>query len=172
MNSNVSIGLPAPDFTLTDLEGVPHALKDYLGRIIILDFWSCECPWSERTDMELLRLYSSWGDQVRLLFIASNANETGEQIRQTAQARRLPLVLLDPCQQVADLYGAQITPQLFVVDSLGILRYRGAFDDVTFRKRTPAQAYLKQAITALLAASPPNPVETPPYGCSIVRFAL
>lgn len=172
MNTNLSIGMPAPDFRLTDIAGASHALVDFLGRIVILDFWSAECPWSERTDLELANLSSTWGDQVRLLFIAPNANESKEQIQHAAQARHLSLVLLDTHQHVADLYGAQVTPHLFVVDARGILRYRGAFDDVTFRKRVPAQAYLKQAVTALLAGFDPSPVETPPYGCSIVRFAL
>jgi hypothetical protein len=58
-----------------------------------------------------------------------------------------------------------------VIDATGILRYRGAFDDVTFRQRTPARFYLKEAVEVLLAGKLPDPAETQPYGCTIVRYS-
>jgi hypothetical protein len=67
-------------------------------------------------------------------------------------------------------HGAQTTPHLFLIDPGGFLRYQGAFDDVTFRQRTPTQAYLYQAVEALLAGRLPDPAETPAYGCAIVRY--
>ena len=36
----LDIGDPAPDFTLPDLDGVPHTLSDYLGRVVVLAFWA------------------------------------------------------------------------------------------------------------------------------------
>ncbi|MFH2102282.1 MAG: hypothetical protein ABIJ39_02840 [Chloroflexota bacterium] len=70
---------------------------------------------------------------------------------------------------VPEAYDAKTTPHLFVVDPDGILRYQGAFDDVTFRQRTPAVGYLAQAVEALLSGGRPDPAETPPYGCALVR---
>ena len=40
----------APDFTLPDLDGAPHALSNYRGQVVIVNFWSAECPWAERAD--------------------------------------------------------------------------------------------------------------------------
>ena len=54
----------------------------------------------------------------------------------------------------------------------GILRYRGAVDDVTFRQRIPTQNYLYHAVEAVLAGARPKQTETPAYGCAIVHFAL
>jgi hypothetical protein len=70
---------------------------------------------------------------------------------------------------VADLYEAQTTPHVFVIDREGILRYRGAVDDVTFRQRTPARFFLDEAVEALLEGHVPALVESPAYGCTIVR---
>jgi hypothetical protein len=56
-----------------------------------------------------------------------------------------------------------------VIDAQGILRYQGAFDDVTFRQRTPTLIYLHMAVEALQSDQQPEPAETPPYGCSVVR---
>jgi hypothetical protein len=106
---------------------------------------------------------------VTLWTIAANANETETQIRAAAAERGLPGLLRDAHQQVADLYAAQTTPHLFVIDPEGILRYQGALDDVTFRRRTPTVNYVRQAVEALLVGRQPDPDQTPPYGCTIVR---
>jgi hypothetical protein len=58
-----------------------------------------------------------------------------------------------------------------VIDQAGLLRYQGAVDDVTFRQRTPTRYYLREAVEALLAGRQPQPQETPPYGCTVVRYA-
>ena len=128
----MDLNAPAPEFELHDLTGRPHRLTDFRGRTLILNFWSCECPQSERTDRSLMGLCSSLDDQVALISVASNRNEAPATIAAVSQSRRLPLVLLDPEHAVADLYAAQTTPDVFVIDREGMLRYRGAVDDVTF----------------------------------------
>ena len=70
---------------------------------------------------------------------------------------------------VADLYEAVTTPHIFVVDRWGILRYRGAVDDFTFRQRKVSRSFLKEAVDALLAGRVPELQETIAYGCAIVR---
>ena len=96
------------------------------ARVAVLVFWSAECPWSERADETLHEYMQAWGAAVAWWSIASNANETPEDVRQTAAARQVPVLLLDRDQAVADLYGAQTTPHFFVVDADGKLRYQGA----------------------------------------------
>jgi peroxiredoxin len=171
MGPKVLSGQAAPGFTLPDLDGVMHSLMDFRGRITILNFWSAECPWEERSDRELSSLLPIWGEEVVLLSIASNKNESIDLLRLVAQERNLPLLLHDQHQVVADLYGAQTTPHVFVIDRQGILRYQGSYNDLTFRKRTPSRHYLNEAIEALMAGKQPELDQTPPYGCSIVRFS-
>lgn len=168
--ATISINKPIPDFTLPDLDGNPHRPGDFLGRIVVLNFWSAECPHVERTDRELMARIKDWGEQVVLLAVASNANEPPEMLRVAATERSLPLVLHDPDHQVADLLEAVTTPHIFVLDQEGILRYQGAFDDLTFRKREVTRRYAVEAVDALLAGRIPEPAETPAYGCSVVRY--
>ncbi len=171
MDTLIPNNQPAPDFTLMDMHGQPHTLSALAGKVVILNFWSAECPHSARVDHELTKCLGAWGDSVVMLAIASNANETPEQIEQAALERRLA-PLLDPDHRTADRYSAITTPHLFVIDPDGILRYQGALDDVTFRKREPSQHYLRDAVDAILAGRQPNPDQTPAYGCSIVRYKL
>jgi hypothetical protein len=144
-------------------------LSQYLGRIVILNFWSAECPHSERTDHYLLSLLPGWEGKVVLLSIAANRNESAPVVEQAARARCLPTVLVDVQQVVSNRYGAVTTPQVFLVDRDGILRYRGAVDDVTFRQRQATRSFLREAVEALLSGRLPEVRETPAYGCAIVR---
>lgn len=161
---------PAPDFTLADLGGQPHALKSFRGQIVILNFWSAECPWSLRADEALTEYMESWGKAVIWVSIAPNANESPEMLVRISTERGLPLVLRDPDRGITEKYGAEMTPHLFVLDAGGILRYQGAFDDITFRQREPSQFYLKDAVEALLAGNDPEPEITDAYGCTIVYY--
>ena len=101
--------------------------------------------------------------------IAANRNESLQMLEEAARTRRLPSVLVDAEHLVADLYEAQTTPHAFIVDREGILRYRGAVDDVTFRRRKAIRLFLEDAVEALLAGRLPELTEMPAYGCAIVR---
>ena len=170
--SIVDVNGPAPDFELPDLDGVLHRLRDYRGKIVIVNFWSCECPHSERTDRAIMAMFVQWREDVVLLSIAANRIESAEAMAVAAKKRRLPLVLIDREDVVADLYEAQTTPHIFVMDRNGILRYRGAVDDVTFRLQKPTRFYLDEAVEALLDGRLPALAETRAYGCTIVREAV
>jgi peroxiredoxin len=159
-----------PDFSLPDLDGQRHRLSDYRGQITVLNFWSAECPWCERTDRELVPALGRWGQAVKLLPIASNFNESPELLARVAAERALPLVLSDADGVIANLYGAEATPHVFVLDQAGLLCYQGAVNDVTFRQREVTHFYVEEAVEALLADRRPGVTLTPAYGCALVRF--
>lgn len=169
MGALISPGSPLPDFHLPDLEGRYHQLGDFTAPLLILNFWSAECPWVQRCDEALLTRLVGWQGQIEYVCIASNANESAELLAEVAAERGLPLVLLDRDQTLADLYEVQTTPHYFVLDARRKLRYQGAFDDLTFRKRQPERQYLVEAVEALLAGKPPAIESTPAYGCALVR---
>jgi peroxiredoxin len=160
---------PAPDFQLLDLQGVSHRLIDYHGKIVIINFWSAECPHSERTDRYLVGLLERWKGEVVLLSIAANRTESLQALAEAARARCISKVLIDSDHAVADLYDAVATPHAFVLDRDGILRYRGAVDNITFRRRDGTDFFLEQAVEALLHGHLPELSETPAYGCAILR---
>lgn len=159
----------APDFELSDLDGYVHRLSDYRGRIVIINFWSAECPHSERTDRSTMACLVQWGTDVALLSIAANRSESIQIVEEAAKTRRLPMVLIDAEQVVANLYEAQTTPHAFVIDREGILCYRGAVDNVAFRQRVATRFYLEEVVEMLLEGRPVELAETPAYGCTIVR---
>ena len=168
-NDSMQLNETAPDFELLDLRSVSHTLRDYRGKIVIINFWSAECPHSERADRQLLGWLERWNGEVVLLSVASNRNESLQMVMDAAEARNIAHVLMDPDHIVADLYEAVTTPHVFVLDREGILRYRGAVDDVTFRRREATRFFLQEAVKSLLQGRFPELNETPAYGCTIER---
>ena len=165
----MELNQPAPDFVLPDVKGRLHRLCDYRGKIVIVNFWSAECPHSARTDQVILDLLEKWNGDVELLSIAANQNESVQLVEEVANVRRIPKILIDVVHVVADQYEAVTTPHIFVLDRETILRYRGAVDDVTFRHREATQFFLREAVEALLHGEIPTLSETTPYGCAIMR---
>jgi peroxiredoxin len=169
----VRINDTAPDFELPDLDGGMHKLSDYRGQVVILNFWSCECPHVERTD-ELIADWceQKWGRYVSLLRVASNATESTSVLKEAAVRKSIPVLLVDHQLAVADQYAAQTTPQVFVISDTGRLRSRGAVDDTSFARREPTRFYLEEAVDAVLSGKTPPVSETQPFGCAIIRQAL
>lgn len=168
MDPVIKTGQPAPDFSLPDLHGKNHTLSEQRGKLLVVNFWSAECPWAERADKLLQPRLIDWGEDVVLLPVASNANEGLEMLLESANQRGLDVVLHDAEQQVAQQYGARTTPHVFLVDGQGLLRYQGAVDDVTFRQPEPTRNYLIEVVEALLDGNDPALKGSPPYGCTVV----
>lgn len=170
-NFNMQLGKEAPNFTLNALDGSEHSLADYHGKLTIINFWSAECPHAARVDVGLLPLLEDWGGEVILLQIASNGNEPLSMLREVAQERNAPgIILHDPKSEVADLYEATNTPHVFIVDADGLLQYHGAYDDVSFRQRSATRNYVRDAVESLLNGSKPQVTSVAPFGCTILRI--
>lgn len=172
MDSIAQIGKPAPDFELKDLGGEKHALRDQLGSILVLNFWSADCTHSKRADQVVEELAQEWGGGVSFWCIASNDNEDDEMLKIAASSNKVERLLRDQHREVADAYGAVTTPHIFVIDGKGVLRYAGAFDDVSLRQRRPTRNYLQEAVGAVQKGRNPEPSEIPPFGCAIIRHAI
>lgn len=170
MDPVAAVGQPAPAFELEDLTGKLYRLGE-TDDVLVLDFWSADCPWSERSDSHIQALLANepWADQVHIWRIASNVNEGMEALRQAANDRAVSPVLRDEDHKVADMYGAKTTPHFFVIGPDQILHYMGAPDDSTWRNPEPTRDYLRTAIAAALRGESPDPAQTPGRGCTIVR---
>lgn len=171
MDTMINISQDTPEFQLSDLNGEIISLRSLRGWVVVLNFWSAECDWCSQVDEELSKYKESWKDKVKVLLIASNANESRDLIASVVAERKLDTVLLDPFHYVADLFAAQTTPHFFIVGSTGRLEYQGAWDNRNFRQRVATQLYVPQVVEALLADQPLPFTHTQPYGCALVRVA-
>ncbi|HWY18172.1 MAG TPA: thioredoxin family protein [Solirubrobacteraceae bacterium] len=168
----VAIGSPAPTFALPDTEGTTHTPGDAPATVVV--FTCNHCPyalaWHERI-VALARDYADRGVRV----LAINPNDAIRYPRDSIEAMRARVqrgefdgipYLRDESQALARAYDAQTTPDVFVLDAAGLLRYRGA-PDSDYEDPSQRAAFLRDALDAVLDGREPDPAQTPPVGCSI-----
>ena len=167
-----AVGRPAPDFSLTDVDGREHTLRDYRGKHVVMAFISARCPIS-RAYLERIRAITldlGQRPDTVMLGVNSSADESVTEIRADKESNRLTFPILhDPDGQVADLFGAERTPAIYVIDSQGLLRYRGRIDSA-HRPRPDMRHDLREALTQLFTGHPIATPETVVAGCPIVRI--
>jgi hypothetical protein len=79
-------------------------------------------------------------------------------------------VMLDPKGTLGRAFGAETTPDMFILDKDGKLVYQGAIDSIpSFDEADIAKStnYVSKALDELLAGQPVSTPQTRPYGCSI-----
>ena len=75
--------------------------------------------------------------------------------------------LLDREGKIGQAYGAKTTPQMFVIDGKGIIRYQGAIDSDAWVKDPDAENYVSAALADLKAGVAVKTPSVKPYGCSV-----
>jgi thiol-disulfide isomerase/thioredoxin len=76
--------LAAPDFSLPDLDGKPHTLSEYRGKVVVLNFWATWCPACKEELPSLQKLARSYRD--RGLIVVAISDEPTFVIRSFVQA--------------------------------------------------------------------------------------
>ena len=82
---------------------------------------------------------------VKFVFINSNSSEPAAEVAEHAKAHFPFAVYKDDGIVVADRFGAQVTPESFVIDNGGVIRYHGSIDDQQTESRVQFQG-LRQAL--------------------------
>lgn len=164
-------GMQVPTFTLNDVEGHGHSLDEYLKeKYAVIMFIATQCPVSNAYNdrmVEVRKDYVSKG--VEFVAINSNRQESVDEIREHSQKHGFAFpVLKDVDNTIADAYGAQVTPEIFVVDARGILHYHGRIDDSQETDEITSHD-LRAALDALLAGKEVPRAETKAFGCTIKR---
>ncbi len=167
----LEIGSVGPKFAANDVEGTEHTLDQYLGEhLVVLMFLATECPVSNDYNERMAAIASRYaGKKVTFIGVNSNKQETVEDIKEHAAKNKFPFIILKDLNNViADLYAAQVTPEAYVLDAKGILRYHGRIDD----SRDPddiTSEDLSAALDAMLAGKEVPRAETKAFGCGIKR---
>jgi peroxiredoxin len=165
----LSIGASAPAHELPDTEGNPHALHED-GATTVVVFTCNHCPYALAWHDRL----ASVADDYDVRFLAVNPNDAERYPSDSYEAMQKRVAeegwsfpyLRDEDQEAARSFGAKTTPDVFVLDGEGTLRYRGA-PDADHRDPSQEAAWLREALDALLAGEEIARPETDPVGCSV-----
>lgn len=168
-----TVGKPAPDFTLKDAAGNEHSLSEYEGKIVVLEWFSTECPYVKRhykaeTMSKAIEEIGGGDVEVQWLAVDSShfANPEASKKWKEKYGVNYP-ILMDSSGEVGKRYGAKTTPHMYVIDREGMLRYNGAIDDDESDRKDSPTNYVVQAVQAMKNDRDVEPSSTKPYGCSV-----
>ncbi|MEW6048929.1 MAG: thioredoxin family protein [Bacillota bacterium] len=173
--ATLRIGDPIIEFELPGTDGKRYKVASFQEKPVLgVIFWCNHCPyvqaWEERV-IDVQREYAGRG--VQLVLISSNdpvqyPADDFDAMKRRAQEKKYPFpYLFDESQEVARAYGATRTPEIFLFDREGKLRYHGRPDDNYEDPEAVTRHYLRDAIDALLAGRAPSVAQTEPQGCTI-----
>ena len=169
------VGRTIENFELTDFRGKQVRLNDYAQKqLIVVAFLGTECPLAKLYGPRLQDLSTEYQDRnVQFLGINANRQDTLTEIGGWANHHKITFpVLKDQRNQVADLFGAVRTPEVFVLDADRKVRYWGRIDDqygIGIVNNRPQETWLKEALDSLLAGKAPEISSVEAVGCHIGR---
>lgn len=123
--SRPTIGTPAAEFKLIDLEGKWLSLTDYKGKVVLLNFWATWCgPCRvEMPSMEVL--YNDLKEQGFEILAISSDHQGSIITRPFVEAKALTFPILhDADYRVSGTYGIRTLPMSYLIDRQGTLRHR------------------------------------------------
>ena len=164
------VGAPVDNFTLTDVSGKQVNYFDLRGDLTLVMFIATQCPISNAYNERMNVLYKDYAAKgVKFVAINSNSTEPASEVETHKAKHGFPFaVYKDGNNVVADRFGAQVTPEVFLIDAAGVIRYHGAIDDSQNPVNIKSQG-LRLALDAALTRQPIQKAETKAFGCTIKR---
>jgi peroxiredoxin len=167
----LAIGSTVENFSLPDSNGVEKSLSSLKGaKGTVIVFYSTRCPWvaayAERLD-RIAKDYKPKG--INVIGINSNSTEPEEEVKTKSASLSFPM-LIDKGNKIADMFGAERTPEVYFLNSNNVLVYHGAVDnnkDVSMANKP----FLRDAIDATLASKAIEKADVPAVGCTIKKVA-
>lgn len=172
-NEVLKIGGAAPAWIdLPGTDGKKHSLAELREKKAVVVVFTCNsCPVAKDYEDRIIELANKHKE---VAFVAINVNRVAddsiEKMMERAKSKSYPYAYLyDESQQIAKQYGANFTPEFFVLDQDRKIAYMGSLDDSTVAKQVK-RTYVSNAIQAVLAGTKPEVTETLTRGCRI-RYA-
>ena len=171
----LATGQRAPDFCLPGVDGNEYCLTSFQDKQVIVVVFTCNhCPYVQAYEDRLIAIQQEYADR-GVQLVAINANDASgypedsfhNMVKRAEQKKFNFPYLRDETQRVAHGYGAEYTPEAFVLNSKGEVCYVGRIDD-NWQHPDKARSHdLRNAIEAILAQRPLDNAVTHAIGCTI-----
>jgi peroxiredoxin len=173
-NDVLSPGDAAPAWAdLPGVDGKKHSLADLKDKdVVVVVFTCCSCPAAEDYEDRIIafaKKHAAADAKVAVVAISVNTgDEDGmPEMKERAAKKKFPFPYLhDESQKIGRAYGAEYTPEFFVLNKDRKVVYMGAMDD----RDDPAKVkvkYVEEAVQAALKGEKPATAETVARGCRI-----
>lgn len=168
-----AVGMKATPIVLPGVDGSYERTSWRDRQAVAVVFWANHCPTVQRYEDRFIELVADYKPRgVEFVAVASNDVEqypadSFEKMKERAEEKgyNFPYVY-DETQEVARAYGAERTPDVFLVNPDGFVVYRGAIEDSEHPEQVQRR-HLREALDELLAGEPISVANTPPHGCTV-----
>jgi thiol-disulfide isomerase/thioredoxin len=116
------VNFPAPELTLTTLDGEPVSLSDYLGKVVLVNLWATWCP-PCREEMPALQAFYEKYKSAGFVLVAIDQGETAFQVMPFVQEFGLTFpIWLDAGNEAGRIFKTMSLPSSYVIDRNGQVR--------------------------------------------------
>ncbi|MBW8243798.1 thioredoxin family protein [Muricauda oceani] len=178
LDDGYEVGDVAADFSLKNVDGNMVSLSDFDNAKGFLVIFTCNtCPYAKAYEDRIIALDAKYKPQ-GVPVIAINPNDPSAKpgdsfakMKERANEKGFTFpYLFDEGQKVYPQYGATRTPHVFLLEktaSGNMVKYIGAIDDNYQDASQVEEAYVENAVDAMLAGNEINPATTKAIGCGI-----
>jgi peroxiredoxin len=176
-NTKLNIGDAAPAWEgLIGTDDKNHSLADFKDKEVVVLLFTCNsCPVAANYEDRILAFAKKYaGADSKVALVAVNVNTVPEdklpKMKEKAKEKGFTFpYLYDETQKIAKDYGANFTPEFFVLNKERKVVYMGAMDDQGPPKE-PKANYLEAAVTAVLKGDKIEMAETSAQSGCRIRF--
>jgi cytochrome oxidase Cu insertion factor (SCO1/SenC/PrrC family) len=171
--------LPGSEITLQNANGTSTTLKEAQGENGLLVMFSCNtCPFVIK-NQPITKKTLAYAAEHHIGVVIINSNEAQRKDDDSYDAMKkyakeqgysVPYVI-DKNSELADMFGANHTPEVYLFNKQQKLVYKGAMNDNPANPDSYKKMYIEDAIKAMVAGKEVNPNTTKSIGCSIKRKA-
>ena len=116
-------GGSTPPLALSDLNGKPLNLKNYLGKVVMVQFWATWCPPCRKEMPSMMRLQTMMAGKP-FVILAVNMGETEKEVKDfLSQVNADFTILMDSDGKAISAWKVFVAPSTFLVDPKGNIRY-------------------------------------------------
>ena len=142
--AELTLGKPAPDFNLKDINGESVSLKNFRGKVVLLDFWATWCGPCIRELPALKAIYEKHKHSTDFALISISSDANDETVAKFVEENKMPWIHIREIEELQSKYNVSGIPHYTVIDRNGMIRedklHRGVEIDV--------------ALSSLLAEAP------------------
>ena len=117
----VPLNKPAPNFTVTTIDGKQLSINDLRGKTVVLNIWASWCVPCRDEAGELNRSYALYKDR-NVVFVGIAWNDNDGEVRKFIEQYRVPYAIaLDAEGRIAIDLGITGVPETFLINTEGQL---------------------------------------------------
>jgi len=125
LDTALAVGFKAPFFEVNDLDGKRHTLEDLKGKVIMLEFWSPECPFCPTILQSVNAIVDKYKSPL-FVAIAPSGKSTAKEVQTYLSDHPYEPIVGAPSKELWERYDRrEITPLFYVIDRNGYIRLAG-----------------------------------------------